>query len=243
MSDRPTIVLLPGNMCDERMWGGVMPAFSGWDTRSPVPTANSIHAMAQDCLSECSGPILPIGFSMGAIVALGMAAIAPARIAAMGLIGVNAGPDRPERASLRGRQQDQALGGNLADLVADELKPAYFAPANRSDGALQSLVKTMALDLGPQVFAAQSEALRTRRDYRPVSATLDVPVFLACGTDDELCPPQLHRDLAALIPRSDLHVVPGAGHMLPLEQPEALNRLLSQWLSRIEKEFPCQTVS
>lgn len=243
MTERPKILLLPGNMCGDRMWDAILPALDGWPVARPVLLENSIGAMADTCLVNHSGPLIPIGFSMGAIVALAIAQTAPERVAAIGLIDVNPGPDRPDRAAHRLRQQRDVLANGVEQTVIDELKPSYFAHENRSHAHLRSLVLEMARDLGPKVFLAQSEALRTRPDHRTVLSALDVPKLLAVGEQDTLCPPQLHRQLANGLSNCELHVVPGAGHMLPLEQPAKLATHLSNWLIRIEKEILCPAQS
>ena len=53
--------------------------------------------------------------------------------------------------------------------------------------------------------------------------------LVACGEEDRLCPPDWHRDIAASARHATLHIVPGAGHMLPLEQPARLAELIAQW--------------
>ncbi len=234
MTDRPTLLLLPGNMCDERLWRGVLPELNGWHVQQCLPTEDSIHEMAQTCLDRTPGPLIPVGFSMGAIIALSMANISPERIAAIALIDTNAGADRPDRANVRHRQQKDVMAGKLETVVLDELAPVYFASGNRNDEKLRSLVLKMALDIGPDVFCSQSEALRTRPDQRHVMPTLNVASFIACGEEDAICSPDLHRELSNTAMNSELHIVPDAGHMLPMEQPEALGKLLSHWLNRID---------
>ena len=236
MNDGPTIVLLPGNMCDERMWTDVLPAISDRATAYCLPTESTIEAMARTCLDTVPGQLIPVGFSMGGIVALAIADMAPERVAALALIATNAHADRPERMHERRRQQRAVIAGDLSEVIANELKPAYFAERNRSDETLRTRVLDMAIALGPEVFVAQSEALRTRRDYGDALDTIDVPAFIACGAQDALCPPALHERMAARMSDSELHVVPGAGHMLPLEQPRILSALLSDWLGRTRKD-------
>jgi pimeloyl-ACP methyl ester carboxylesterase len=90
----------------------------------------------------------------------------------------------------------------------------------------------MALGLGEDVFVAQSEALRTRPDQRHVLPSLNIPVLIACGEEDRLCPPEWHRAMAADAQHATLHVVPGAGHMLPLEQPSRLAAMIDEWRTR-----------
>lgn len=224
-----TPLLIPGNMCDARLWTAAvrtaLPDALDADTTSDA----TIVAMAARALSATRGQLVPVGFSMGAIVALEMARQAPERIAGLVLLDANPSADLPERAAVRPRQQADVRGGLLEAVVVGELKPNYLARANRGNRALLSVLREMALDLGADVFVAQSEALRTRGDLRAVLPGLDVPVLIACGAEDALCPPEWHEAMAGSARHATLSVVAGAGHMLPLEQPECLAEIIEHW--------------
>jgi pimeloyl-ACP methyl ester carboxylesterase len=92
----------------------------------------------------------------------------------------------------------------------------------------------MAMSLGPNVFIAQSESLRTRQDLSGVLHDTEHPVFLACGAEDRLCPPAWHEAARAACADAELHVIRGAGHMLPLERPAALAGALLPWLQALD---------
>lgn len=224
-----TPILIPGNMCDARLWTDAVRDTLPGATDGNTMRDATIPAMAARALAAAEGALLPVGFSMGAIVALEMVRQAPERIAGLVLLDANASADLPERAIVRPRQQADVRAGGLEAVVVGELKPNYLARANRNDRALLDLLRTMALDLGPDVFVAQSEALRTRADLRAVLPTLDVPVLIACGAEDALCPPAWHETMAAGARRATLCVVADAGHMLPLEQPRRLARMIAEW--------------
>jgi pimeloyl-ACP methyl ester carboxylesterase len=232
----PQIVLLPGNMCDARLWtggdGAIVKAIEACGLAvSHVDFENdaSIEAMAHRALSKTDGALIPIGFSMGGIVALEMHKQAPDRIVAIGLIDTTSQADTrgPERL----RQQDDIRQGHLERVVLEELKPNYLAACHAKDADLLELLRDMAMALGPTVFIAQSEALRTRCDLTPVLADINVPVILACGREDTLCPPSRHEQMAAMIKNANLTIVEDAGHILPLEQPVILAGLLSDFLT------------
>lgn len=227
---RATPVLLPGNMCDDRLWtDGVRAALPG-AVDADLTRDDAIEAMAIRALMAADGPLLPVGFSMGGIVALMMAELAPDRVAGLALVDTNASADLPERAAARPRQQADVRAGLLERVVVEELKPNYLASVNRGNRALLALLRDMALALGPDVFVRQSEALRTRPDLRHVLAAFDAPVLLVCGEEDRLCPPDWHQELALSARDAVLHVVAHAGHMLPLERPDALADHLRNWL-------------
>jgi pimeloyl-ACP methyl ester carboxylesterase len=240
----PPILLIPGNMCDERLWLPVAQHLTAAGHRvehAPLLDRASIEEMAEAAFSAMTGPVVAVGFSMGAIIAAEMASRAPDRISALALVAFNASADLPERAAARPRQQEGVRQGRLAEIVADELKPNYLADANRGDADLLETVMDMALALGPEVFVRQSEALRLRRDLRPELSGFRIPVLLACGSEDRLCPPEWHREWARSIgPNARYTEIDGAGHLLPLEQPHVLADALIGWLA---EEALCQTVS
>lgn len=228
-----TPVLLPGNMCDGRLWTPAVRAVLPGAVDADLSRDDTIDGMAERALAAVQGPLLPVGFSMGGIVALRMAALAPERIAGLVLLDTNASADLPERAAARPGQQAAVRAGALERVVVEELKPNYLAAASRGNAALLGLLRAMAMDLGPDVFVRQSEALRTRPDQRDVLPRLAVSVLLMCGAEDRLCPPAWHRAMAASARAATLHVVGDAGHMLPLERADALALHLSDWLKEL----------
>jgi len=231
-----TALLLPGNMCDERLWVSEIRALLPHACDIDLSHDESIAAMADRAIAAADGPLLPIGFSMGAIVALAIADRAPERLAGLVLLDCNPAADLPERAALRPRQQADVRAGRLLDVVVDELKPNYLAERNRNDEPLLTLLRDMAMALGPDTFVRQSEALRTRPSHAHVAPSLGCPMFIAVGAEDRLCPPEWQASLAAGAKCAELHIISGAGHMLPLEQPHALAAALAQWLASLEPQ-------
>lgn len=85
------------------------------------------------------------------------------------------------------------------------------------------------IDLTLETFAATSGAARAgylvamaAMDLRPALERITVPATVLVGTRDTLTPPRLGRKLADALPDAELIVLPGAGHMLPLEAPDAI---------------------
>lgn len=59
-------------------------------------------------------------------------------------------------------------------------------------------------------------------DLRAGLERIAVPATVLVGTHDRLTPPPLGRQLAELLPDAELLLLPGAGHMLPLEEPDRI---------------------
>jgi pimeloyl-ACP methyl ester carboxylesterase len=227
------LLMLPGHMCDARLWSMVAPALTAARRElhyADITTASSIEGIASAVLASAPDHFVAVGLSMGGIVAFELLRQQPERIRAMVLCDTNPAAETAAKAAMRRAQQQHVREGALADVVRDELKPAYLAAANRERKDLLDLTFTMAMDLGPDVFLSQSEALLQRPDSWPLLPAIACPTLLLCGAEDAVCTPALHRAMTDAIPSSRLSLVPDAGHLPPLEQPETFASLLLEWL-------------
>ena len=69
-----------------------------------------------------------------------------------------------------------------------------------------------------------------RPDSLPVLRSIDIPVLVIVGNEDELTPVSEAELMGAAARRAALAVIPGAGHLSNLEAPDAINRALSTFL-------------
>jgi pimeloyl-ACP methyl ester carboxylesterase len=223
-------------MCDQRLWREVGQINSYPNTYASITQFDRIEALAQHVLTTVAGPIIPIGFSMGAIVALMMAQLAPERVMGLVLSSTNCTADLPERAVARLSQQAKVRDGQLSAIVRDELKPHYLSPATQGSKRREVLDLTfqMGIDLGPDVFLRQSEALRLRPALCDVISSFDGPILVLAGANDTLCPPAWHAAMAARNHRANYFEIKDAGHLVPLEQPAAFKHAISDWLTNLK---------
>jgi pimeloyl-ACP methyl ester carboxylesterase len=217
-------------MCDESLWDGLN--LPGSQVHADLTQNDSIVGMAETALAAAPPRFIAVGMSMGGIVAFQIARLAPKRLAGLILLDTNPSADTPEKRAMRSRQQHAVRDGKLAQVVAEELKPNYLATVNRQRQDLLDRAYAMSLRLGPDVFIRQAEALKTRPDAWPVLKAMTVPVLVACGAEDRLCPPELHARMAAECPTSQLSIIDGAGHLTPMEQPEALASVIAAWTAK-----------
>ena len=232
---REKLVLVPGMMCDARLFAPQIAALSArHDVTVCVPAGErTIAALAGRVLDAAgAGPINLAGLSMGGIVAMAVAALSPERVRRLALLDTNHRADPPERRPIREAQSEKVRDGALRAVIIEEMKPNYLAAANRSDQALLDLLVTMALDLGAEAFVDQSIALRDRPDQSAALSGFAGPALVLCGAEDALCPPERHHEIAELLPDPRLVVVPGAGHISTLEEPLAVTEALADWLAR-----------
>ncbi len=88
----------------------------------------------------------------------------------------------------------------------------------------------MADETGPEAFVQQLRAIKDRPDSRPLLPQIACPTVVIVGDADQLTPPELSREIAEGIPGARLVVVPECGHLTTIERPEAVNRVLAEWM-------------
>ena len=226
------VVLLPGMMCDARMWQAQTDKLGATAAVFVSTDFDNFTDAAIDILNKAPERFALAGLSMGGILALEIWRQAPQRITHLALIDTNPFADSPERQSIRLEQVAQVLAGGLRELAVDSLKPMYLAESNRNDEELLNLILDMATDLGPDVFRLQSLALRNRADSVASLSDIDCPVSIMCGAEDTLCPVEYHEYMATRIKDAALVVIDDCGHLASMEKPEVVTRELRALLAR-----------
>jgi pimeloyl-ACP methyl ester carboxylesterase len=224
------LVLIPGMMCDARMWGGLPSALHPREVGHALPVgADSIAALAEALLHDAPERFALAGLSMGGIIAMEVLRQAPDRVERLALLDTNPLAETPEVQARRGPQIARVLAGGLAQVMRDEMKPLYLADTPHRAEILD-LCMEMALSLGPATFAAQSRALADRPDQTAILAAYRGPALVLMGEHDVLCPRPRHDLMHALMPQSRLVIIPGAGHLPTLEKPAETMAALRRWL-------------
>jgi pimeloyl-ACP methyl ester carboxylesterase len=226
------LVLLPGMMCDARLFRPQVAALSGARAihHAPVGGHETMAALAAEVLAHAPPRFALAGLSMGGIVAMEVLRQAPDRVERLALLDTNPLAEAPEIRARRGPQIAAVEAGELHRVMRDEMKPNYLA-AGSDRQAILDLCMEMALSLGPGVFVRQSRALRDRPDQTATLAAYGGPALLLCGRDDVLCPVERHELMARLMPQARLVVVEGAGHLPVLERPQPVIDALARWLA------------
>lgn len=232
-----TLVLLPGMMCDERLFLPQKQAFEeAYKVIIPsLGDSDNIDGLVLNLLDSIPAQTFDLaGLSMGGIVAMEVMRQAPERVSRLALLDTNHLADTPERQAMRNGQIDKINAGHLRQVIVDEMKPNYLAAQNRGDTDLLKLLTDMAMDLGAEVFINQSIALRDRPDQTETLKAVKVPTLVMHGEEDTLCPPVRHRQMADLVKGAELVSIPGTGHISTLENPTAVNAAFARWLAREE---------
>jgi len=192
---------------------------------------DSITGMATAALALASGPVLPIGLSMGGYVALEMARLAPERLAGMALLSTGYKQDSPERREQRLATITMARSNKFQG-VTKRLLGSFLSPTALQDEMLVARVIQMARDVGRDVFVTQQTAILGRQDQSRTLTDFTGPVAILCGLLDTLTPPDLSREMAALAPAAKLDLLADVGHLSSLEAPDAVTKSLMDLVDR-----------
>jgi pimeloyl-ACP methyl ester carboxylesterase len=189
--------------------------------------AEDLHALA---VHLATGPVILVGHSMGGFVALAFAKAYPGIVRALALVSTKAGPDSPEAADAR-RALAERVRREGAVVVINAMAPKMLSDANR-DRAMAAATRGLMAPLDPEAAIGALLGMAERPDDRPWLAKLRLPVLVIAGLDDALIPPSESLAMAKAIPGAQLRLIPGAGHLVAFEQPEAFNAALWDWPER-----------
>lgn len=229
----PRLILLPGMACDAALWQHQLPALQdsapGRLAVADVHArADSLPAMAALLLAEQPGDLLLADCSLGGMLAMEVARQAPQRVRGLALLGTSARADTPELVALR--------TAGIAEFEAGRGEPllranALFAFHPAHQARLVEPYIAMMLRAGPAALVRQNRAVMARADLRPALSAISCPTLVVGGAQDQLTPPERSREIADAIPGAQLQLLPECGHMLTWEQPQAVTRLLVDWLT------------
>lgn len=226
------LVLLPGMMCDARLFGPQIAELSseGPITVAPITHGERIDDIACDLLDLLPARFALAGLSMGGIVAMEVLRRAPDRVTRLALMDTNPLAETPQSAAGYEPMIVAARAGRLGDVLADFMRPEYLAPGPQR-GEVLALMREMGLYLGAETFVRQVRALQRRRDQQDTLRRCKVPTLVLCGAHDGLTPVRRHSFMAELIPDARLEIIEDAGHLPTLENPAATTAALRRWLT------------
>ena len=260
MSARPPVLLLHGIGGGRQAWGdagsatGAALAVAGHLTLavdfpgyglSPTIEPFDLAGLARSVITLIdqlgAGPAVLVGHSMGGMVAQELAALAPDRLAGLVLASTSPAFGKPggdwQRDFLQSRfaPLDAGLGmaGLAAQLVPAMVAPGFAAPGFVAGTASPVLAAAQAMLAGvPEATYRLAVTALVSFDRRAHLPAIAVPTLVITGEHDRTAPPEVSRRMAERIPGATCTIVPGAGHLLNLEQPQAFNAALLAHLPR-----------
>lgn len=215
------------------------PDFPGFGDSEPPPTGgdSGMSELAVDAVALLDhlgiGRAVVCGLSMGGYAALALCEAHPERVRALVLADTRSGADALEAREKRlatALEVEEKGAGVLVESMVPRLLGAGTLAGNPE---LRRWVERRIAAASPAGIAAAQRGMAARPDRGMVLAGLRAPVLILVGEEDVLTPPEESRRMQREAPGSELVVLPGAGHLSNLEQPEAFNRALGGFLARL----------
>jgi len=242
---RGTLVLIHAFPINARMWEPQFAfADAGWHVVAPQlrrfdgadgePPAASMDDYAGDVIDLLDalhlGEAVIAGLSMGGYIAFAMFRHAPRYFQGLILADTRPQADTPE--AVEGRKRLLAVVREKgAAAVADEMLPKLLGETTRRERPdIVAYVGDLVRSNSADAIAGGISALMSRPDSTSILSTIHCPTLILVGEEDTLTPPPLSRDMQRAIGGAELVVVPHAGHLSSIEQPEAFNAALARFL-------------
>ncbi|MFN3207435.1 MAG: alpha/beta fold hydrolase [Roseovarius sp.] len=224
VAGRPTLVLVHGIQGTRAVWEAVIPALAkDWHVIAPNLRGRGGSFIVDDAggyrmtefaddlaavTGSIAGDVVLVGWSMGGLVAL-----------------------EYFRRKGSDRMAGLALVSTSACLHAGGLAPAVWFRGDTPDALIEEArgrARRLKLtDTAADIAVAGAWLSAAQVDYRPVLASIDMPVLVVHGTADPECPPDHGKALAAGLATSRLELWQGAGHVPMAEQPGVLAETLA----------------
>ncbi|MGW5681778.1 alpha/beta fold hydrolase [Nonomuraea sp. NPDC003754] len=219
------------------------------DRRTIEQLGEDLHAVIEAVVPP-ELPVVVVGHSMGGMTVMGLAASRPAlfgsRIVGAALVSTSSGRLGESTFGLRGPLG--RLVPRVTPLVMNGLRDSVINP-------MTTLPVTRFLAFGPRrehlrfvnrmiagtpasVMAGFFHGMLAHDKLAALQALASVETLVLVGALDRLTPPEHSRRIAAALPSARLVVVPGAGHMVGLENPTAVSLELAALLERCAARPP-----
>lgn len=240
------VVLVHGFPVDSRMWDRVLsdppantrvitpdlPDFGKSSTDRPF-TMPSLAEDLNQFLSRINVNNCVLGgFSMGGYVALAYARKFPKALRGLMLIDTRAEADSAEGKEKRNTMiQTVRTSGSRA--IAEAMLPNMVTKEHASDPSIANPLREIMESCPPTTIEYALAAMREREDQTSFLPSIALPTLIVVGEHDAITPKSAAESMNKAIPRSQLVVIPNAGHMSPMENPQAVDRAIQEFVASI----------
>jgi pimeloyl-ACP methyl ester carboxylesterase len=245
--DGPPVLFVHGFPLSGRLWDAVVldlqdryrcivPDLRGHG-RSEATSSVTMGGYADDLARLLDGidehrPVVVVGMSMGGYVAFEFCRRHPERVAALVLTNTRAQADTAEAAEGRRETAKRVLEEGSA-VVADAMVEKLFAPG--ASRTLKDEWRSVMTATPPAGVAAALEAMAARPESFDTLAGLRRPALLVAGEEDRITPVEDAERMCAVARDPRLLILPGTGHMTPVERPADLSEALGIFLDEVTR--------
>lgn len=240
-------VFLPGLHGDAQSWGPVLRALPDeWTTTAlDLPAVPDLDALVDEVAGQVAEGSVVVGHSLGGVVAMHLAERHPSLLAGLVLVTAPVGVEDPESAAARADRAAGLSDEAYEEIALDGMEAVYYGDRGH-DPQVRAERLRAARGYGPERFAAHSVALGARPDRSGFPAEAPCPVLIVGASDDQVVPTAEQREWAEANgaeangagdgrASSVSYVeIPRSGHMVPVEDPDAVARAISDWWRKID---------
>jgi len=172
--------------------------------------------------------VILCGLSMGGYVAMQFAKKYPERLAGLVLCDTKSVADT-ETAAMNRRKRADGLHDPGMTSLADAMLPNLFGKS--PDEQKVSDIRKIMLRQPWEGVAAADCGMAVRPDMTDLLETFEFPCLVICGEHDKISPPDEMRQIAQHIKNSSFEIIPGAGHLSPVEEPKIFAEAIKNFLT------------
>lgn len=234
MTEKPSLILVPGLLCSRDLWRDQIAAFENEYNIIVADhvTDDEMTAIGRRLLENAPDRFAIAGLSMGGYIALEVVRQAPERVTHLAVMDSR---DIGDTAEERQRRLDfirLVEQGSVFKGVTGNLMPMLIHPSRLQDEELTNRIYQMAEDVGKEAFIRQEKALLARQTLTHILPDIHCPTLILAGAEDILIDTGIQREMASKIPTAVYIEIPGCGHLPTMEDPDAVIAHMSEWLSR-----------
>lgn len=217
----------------------IAPDLRGHGQSDAVPGPYTMTLFADDCVDlmghlGVAPPFIVSGLSMGGYIALEIVRRYPDIVGGLILIATRSGADSDEGKANRDKSIKLVKEKGVEALV-EQMLPKLFSPKTKeTQPDVVDFVKEIMLEASPEGVIGALQAMRDRDDSTDLLGEITVPTLIIHGADDQLIPLSEARMMHKAIPNSKLVVIPDAGHVPNLENPDAYNDAVIDFFEEVE---------
>lgn len=241
------VVFLHGLAEDRATWASQIPTATSrpcfaYDLRGHGETSigdanGTLEQLGRDLLAfmrVVSGPATVVGFSLGGTIALWAAAhddegliVDVIAIGTSSVVGRQAADFYAQRIAMAVDPESSTFREAIAQDTAAGLHLEHV----RLSAVTSARLKAIGDGLG-YVNAATAMRALNERPLTPELARVRVPVHVVGGSDDAFCPMKASQIILDALPEADYVEVPGAGHLMNIDNPQGVAAVLTTTLRR-----------
>ncbi|MGH3240426.1 MAG: alpha/beta fold hydrolase [Spirillospora sp.] len=176
------------------------------------------------------------GLSMGGYVAMALCRSHPDLVLGLVLAATRAAADSEAVRENRLRQAELLDGEGTTRVLVDEVLPALVGPTTYRQRALvYGRVRGLVQATPPKAAAWAQRAMAGRPESFGTLRGVRVPALIMIGDEDALSTEDEARTMADALPNAELLVIPRAGHLCAVEQPDLFNQAVAEFATALAR--------